>query len=139
MRALSIAAIFGWVGSLFLPALSFRFDGEHDRVLEGYQVLGAGFYDLFVFEFSWLANFGFWLLVCRIWIWPDRIRTLRITGIITALLTAQSAELWLFQRFFQDPKPHSGYYLWAASNLLLAATAVLESPREVPRADTSCS
>jgi hypothetical protein len=122
-RILSIAAIACWVGSLFLPALSFQFDSHHDRVLFGYQVLASGYWHLLVFEFSWVANFVFWIVVWLIWTRPERSRSLLTGSVATALLTIQSVEIFIFNRFFESPKPFSGYYLWVVANLLLAIAA----------------
>jgi hypothetical protein len=123
-RALSIVAIAGWLTSLLLPALSFRFDGEHDQVLEGYKVLWSGYLHLLVLEFSWLANFVFWFVIWRLWNWPNRKRPLLIGGTLLVLLTAQTAEIFIWNRFFQYPKPYSGFYVWVASNVLLAISAL---------------
>jgi hypothetical protein len=124
-RVLSIIAIGGWAVSLFLPALSFRFDSHHDRVLLGYQVLAAGYWHLLALEFSWLANFGFWVVTWLLWFRPERTRALLISAIATALLTLQSVEIFIFNRFFESPQPFAGYYVWFASNLLLSSAALI--------------
>jgi hypothetical protein len=123
-RALSVIAIAGWLGSLVLPALSFRFDSERDQVLFGYQVLTSGYFHLIVLEFSWLANFAFWFVVPAIWTRPERRRWLYLGAIVTLLLTAQSVEIFIWDRFFEYPRPYAGYFVWIASNVLVSIGAL---------------
>ena len=113
----------GWLASLALPALSFRFDGERDQILYGYQVLTGGYFHLLVLEFSWLANFAFWFLIWRLWKRPASTRVTSIATVVTLLLTAQSVEIFVLDRFFQYPRAYSGYYLWVGSNVLLCGAA----------------
>lgn len=115
----------GWLASLALPALSFRFDGEHEQILEGYKVLTSGFMHLFVLEFSWLANFAFWFLIWCLWKRPDRLPMIMVGAALTLLLTIQSVEIFIWDRFFQYPRAYAGYYLWAASNVILCMAAAL--------------
>lgn len=129
-RALSVVAISGWLASLILPALSFRFDGEHEQVLEGYKVLTSGYFHLLVLEFSWLANFTFWFVVWLLWTRPEPTQTLRLVALVTLVLAAQSAEIFIFDRFFQYPKAFAGYYVWLVSIIGLAAAAIALSRRD---------
>jgi hypothetical protein len=128
----SIAAL-GWFVSLGAPALSFAFDGERQQVLFGYQVLESGWFHLLVLEFSWLANFVFWYLV---WLTSRRAkarRTIWVTSVLLILLTAQSLEIFIFDRFFEYPQAYAGYFVWFGSNLLLAAAALIGQPRTKER------
>ena len=116
-----------WLTSLALPALSFHFDREVERILNGYQVLIGGWFHLLVLEFSWLANIVFWFVVWHLMRTRKQPRTLRVSGIVLCLLTMQSAEIFLFPHFFQEPKPYPGYFFWVSANVLLGAVAIFGS------------
>ena len=115
----------GWLASLAMPALSFRFDGERDQILYGYQVLTSGYFHLLAFELSWLANFAFWFLAWRLWKRPASRRTNSIGAVVTLILTMQSAEIFIWDHFFQYPRAYPGYYVWVGSNLVLCAAAAI--------------
>jgi hypothetical protein len=95
----------------------------------GYQVFTSGWFHLLVFEFSWLANFAFWFVVWQIWSRRQSRRALIIGATILGLLTLQSAEMFVFFRFFEFPRPFAGYFLWVAANLLIVAVALIEALR----------
>jgi len=124
-RILSLVAIGGWLVSLLLPALSFRFDYQRDQILFGWQVLIVGYFHLFVLELSWLANFTFWLLAWILWFRRHWGRTIVIVAVITLLLTAQSAQIFIWDEFFEYPKAFAGYFVWVASNATLCAAALV--------------
>jgi hypothetical protein len=93
--------------------------------LFGYQVLASGWFDLIVLEFSWLSNFTFWFLVWFLWKRSQRRRWLLWGSLVTVLLSAQSIEIFIWDQFFESPKPRAGYFAWLASNLLLSVAAFM--------------
>ena len=129
-RLVTVFAGLCWPTSLALPALSFRFDGQQDRILSGWQVLTSGYFHLLTLEFSWLANFVFWFLAWRLWQRPAAWQGNRIASVLLLLLTAQVSEIFIFHRFFGEPRAYAGLWLWVLANLSMAAVGLVASARD---------
>ena len=123
LKTASVAAGALWFASLVLPAISFKFDGEREQILWGYEVLASGYFHLLVLEFSWLANFAFWYVMWRLWQHDVSRKALLISALALGLLTVQSFEIFIWADFFQEPRPHAGYFAWIGANILLAMCA----------------
>ena len=123
VRVSLIVSVALWVGSLFLPALTFVFDVE-PVTLPGWKVLASGWINLLVLQTSWLANLAFWTLVLLL-LRPSRsARVLFWCGIALLLFSLHTVDLFLRPQFYTFREAHSGFVAWMLANLGLAACAL---------------
>ena len=137
-RVVAGVLLVGWLVSLALPAITINVGRQPNfPPAYGWEVLRAGAIWIAAFQFGWLAN-PLLLFVLGMLTWgPPWHATLRVSAVMLALCTLDTADLFLRPDYNTFEGAYPGYYVWAAVNLLAALAAVLfaRSPPKVAEDD----
>jgi hypothetical protein len=123
--ALAGALALGWLGSLFLPAVTLhmdvmlRGDDFHPTTMTGAGVLWNGWIAVYYYQYAWFANLFLFAVLGLLIL--ERARPIWLRGLAGLLI------LCTLSAFIDDVIGKPGFYLWGGVNLIAATAAFLFS------------
>ena len=82
-------------------------------------------------QFGWLANLALAGVVIGLSSWGTSARWMRVGALLLLAFTLDTIDLFVRPMFYENPSVHSGYWLWASNNVLIALCSVYFSRREM--------